>query len=272
MNMNPIRRVSPATVLILCGLALAAGASAASGEPFELRSPAVLADGKLPADFTCDGSRSSPPLEWAHPPAGVKSFAVTMHHIPGPGDKHVYWVVYNLPADTRALARNVSDPGVLGVNTVNSRAEYAPPCSKGPGAKKYTLTVYALSDEPKIDARPVTMDKLLEAIKDRTLATAVLEVTYSRASKSAAGQQDAPDNRAAAGPRAGGPPLERAFRELTLSDQLLVDLKGILDAPQWEKLDAALKQPPGPPPDGERPGSGGAPPPPPPGGGQNDTK
>ena len=76
-----------------------------------LTSPAVGVDGKLPSEFTCDGAGISPPLAWAKPPAGTKSLAVTMHHIPGPPrpdekpgeDKHVYLVLYNIPATTTSL-------------------------------------------------------------------------------------------------------------------------------------------------------------------------
>jgi hypothetical protein len=42
--------------------------------------------------------------------------------------------------------------------------------------------VYALSSAPQISgpALPVTRDALLKAISDRTLASAILNVTYSR--------------------------------------------------------------------------------------------
>jgi phosphatidylethanolamine-binding protein (PEBP) family uncharacterized protein len=157
---------------------------------FVLSSAAVGADGKLPAEFTCDGASTSPPLSWVKPPAGTKSFAVTMHHFPGPPrpgdkkgeDKHVYIVLYNIPTTTTTLEKGTKSVGIWGTNTVNRRTEYAPPCSKGPGAKKYTLTVYALSSEPKLKVPQdrVTMDDLLDAIKDSTLATSTLDVAYSR--------------------------------------------------------------------------------------------
>src|SRR4051794_28896673 len=104
---------------------------AADGK-FELRSPAFTDNGKYPIDFTCDGARAAPPVEWVNPPAGTTSFAVTMHHVPGPGDMHVYWVVYNIPADVHSIAQNAKGAWSLGINTVNRRTEYTPPCSKGP--------------------------------------------------------------------------------------------------------------------------------------------
>ncbi len=163
----------------------------APASDFSLTSSAISADGKLPAEFACDGASISPPLSWAKPPQGTKSFAVTMHHIPGPPrpgdkpgeDKHVYIVLYNIPADTVSLEKGQTVIGTRGINTVNRRAEYAPPCSQGPGDKKYTLTVYALSADPLItpaSRNGATMDELLAAIKDTTLATATLDVTYAR--------------------------------------------------------------------------------------------
>jgi phosphatidylethanolamine-binding protein (PEBP) family uncharacterized protein len=168
--------------------------SKAGSTGLKLSSPVVGADSRLPAEFTCDGAGISPPLLWASPPAGTQSFAITMHHIPGPPrpgdrpgeDKHVYLVAYNIPASTLALEKGKPRPGVLGVNTVNRRAEYAPPCSQGPGPKLYTITVYALSVPPTLkpeqerSAPGPTMDALLAAIKDHTIDSATLDVVYER--------------------------------------------------------------------------------------------
>ena len=87
-----------------------------------------------------------------------------MHHVPGPGDTHWYWVVYDIPANVTSLEKNSAGVGTLGNNSVNERTEYAPPCSKGPGEKIYTYTVYALSAEPQISvsASDVTRDVLLD--------------------------------------------------------------------------------------------------------------
>ncbi|MFN8399512.1 MAG: YbhB/YbcL family Raf kinase inhibitor-like protein [Anaerolineales bacterium] len=149
---------------------------------FTLTSPEVTEGGALPKEFTCNGSSATLPLAWNGAPEGTKSFAVVMHHIPGPGDSHWYWVLYNIPANVTSLEKNTSGIGTLGNNSVNGETQYAPPCSKGPGEKLYTYTVYALSAEPtlSVPASEVSRDVLLDAIKDITLASATLNVTYTR--------------------------------------------------------------------------------------------
>jgi phosphatidylethanolamine-binding protein (PEBP) family uncharacterized protein len=105
-----------------------------------------------------------------------------MHHVPVPGEKHVYWVLYNIPNTVTGLLANASGMGIFGINTVNGKQSYSPPCSQGPGDKLYTLTVYALSAAPKfsVAASAVTMDLLLDAIKTTTLASGTMNVVYAR--------------------------------------------------------------------------------------------
>jgi phosphatidylethanolamine-binding protein (PEBP) family uncharacterized protein len=91
-------------------------------------------------------------------------------------------MLYNIPATVTALPKNSLGVGTLGTNSVNDRTEYSPPCSKGPGAKTYTYTVYALSKAPEftVATDKVDRDTLLAAIADRTLGSATLNVIYSR--------------------------------------------------------------------------------------------
>lgn len=149
---------------------------------FTVTSPDISADGLLPAEYTCDGAASSLALTWAGAPAGTSSFAVIMHHQAGPDDIHWYWVLYNIPPEVTSLPKNMTGIGTLGNNSVNGKTAYAPPCSKGPGPKTYTYTVYALSAQPQlaVPADQVTRAVLLDAIQGSTLASAELNVTYSR--------------------------------------------------------------------------------------------
>jgi phosphatidylethanolamine-binding protein (PEBP) family uncharacterized protein len=149
---------------------------------FTLSSAASGEGGLMGQQFTCDGAGISPPLAWTGAPAGTRSFAVTMHHVsPAGQEKHVYMVVYGLPAATLQLGEG-STLGSWGLNTVNGKTAYTPPCSKGPGRKDYILTVYALSASPDFSklTAGIRMDDLLSAIKDTTLATATLTLGYAR--------------------------------------------------------------------------------------------
>ena len=143
---------------------------------------AGVTNGVLAAKYTCDGSGVSMLINWANAPSGMRSFAVTMHHIPPTGDKHVYYLLYNIPAVTSLLTENNSTVGLFGVNTVNGKTSYSPPCSQGPGAKLYVLTVYALSAEPvfMVVQSKVTIDILLAAISKTTQGSSAININYTR--------------------------------------------------------------------------------------------
>jgi len=149
---------------------------------FTVSSSAIADDGVLPIEYTCDGDSATLPLTWSGAPAETVSFAVVMHHTAGPDDVHWYWVLYNIPADVTSLAENSSGIGMLGTNGVNGNLAYSPPCSKGPGEKVYTYTLYALSALPQfsVPASQISREVLLEAIQDITLASTGLNVTYAR--------------------------------------------------------------------------------------------
>jgi Raf kinase inhibitor-like YbhB/YbcL family protein len=148
---------------------------------FVLSSSAVTGD-TLPVDYTCDGEGVSPPLAWSGAPAGTQSYAVIMHHVDPEGVIKWYWVLYDIPASVTSLPRGVTGVGTFGNNGVNGDTAYAPPCSQGPGAKNYVLTVYALSAAPEITVDPsaVSREVLLAAMSDRTLATAQMSVVHTR--------------------------------------------------------------------------------------------
>jgi phosphatidylethanolamine-binding protein (PEBP) family uncharacterized protein len=81
-----------------------------------------------------------------------------------------------------SLSKNSVGIGTLGTNSVNDKTAYTPPCSKGPGPKTYTYTVYALSAKPRfaVPASQVNREVLLAAVRKITLASAELHVTYAR--------------------------------------------------------------------------------------------
>ena len=65
---------------------------------------------------------------------------------------------------------------------LNQVLGFAPPHSKGPGLKTYTITLYALSDSLTLpdERRTITRAWLLDAMKGKVLASTALKVSYTR--------------------------------------------------------------------------------------------
>ena len=90
-----------------------AGAAGCSARPpggaavsLELKSPDFAAGGNIPRRFTCEGADVSPALEWNAPPAGTQSFALIADDPDAPVGTWVHWVLFDLPANLRALSRD----------------------------------------------------------------------------------------------------------------------------------------------------------------------
>ena len=171
--------------------------SVAAAKPSEknstlrLTSPAVKDGEKLPVEFTGDGDGASPPLSWSGVPKGTQSLVLIMHHLDPEGKTKIYWLMHDIDPKTANAAKNATDFGKMGISTVHHRVEYAPPHSKGPGEKKYVLTLFALSAKPDLTKAesPVTVDPLLAAMKGKILAAADLTVLYSRPAGASDGKE-----------------------------------------------------------------------------------
>jgi len=139
-------------------------------------------NGLYPKLYTCDSLGISPGLQWSNAPTTTNSYAITMYTIPPTGEKHVYIVLYNIPSSTTSIPDNAKSIGVFGINTVDGKTTYTPPCSQGPGPKIYVLNLYALNAQPTITVpnTQVTMDILLAGMKNKIVDSAVMSVTYTR--------------------------------------------------------------------------------------------
>ena len=170
---------------------------------FTLTSPVVKEGGNLPAEFTGDGDSASPPLAWSNLPKGTQSLALVMHHLDPEGKTKIYWLMYDIDPKVTTVGKNAADFGKMGMSTVHNRVEYAPPHSKGPGAKKYVLTLFALS--AKLDLKnapaPITSESLLPAMRGKILGTADLTVIYTRPAGASDDEEQKPARK---GPSARG--------------------------------------------------------------------
>jgi len=149
-----------------------------ASEGFNVSSTAIGRDGRISSEFTCDGQSASPPLQWQGAPAGTKSFAISLWHT-APDQEKSYWLIYNIPATANHLVKNDKTTGTVGLND-KKRASYDPMCSKGPGAKTYHISVYALSSEVELAKGSDNRAALLKAIKGITLAEKTLDFVYER--------------------------------------------------------------------------------------------
>lgn len=151
-----------------------------------LSSPDLVAGGRLPAKFTCDGSGASPSFFWTGVPSESKSLVLIMNTVPGPirageseSTNHAYLVLFNIPATSNsAIAGNY--PGTMGMNFKDKVPGYTPPCSQGPGDKTYTFALYALSSTISLSPTQATESTVMSEIKNLVLEKAELSAVYAR--------------------------------------------------------------------------------------------
>src|SRR5215510_12665375 len=63
--------------------------------------------------FGCTGQNMSPALRWSNPPAGTKSFVLTVFDPDAPtGSGFWHWTVFNIPGTATSLAANASASGL----------------------------------------------------------------------------------------------------------------------------------------------------------------
>jgi len=155
----------------------------ASSQDFVLTSSAFAHGASIPAKYTCDDEDLSPPLQWNDPPTGTRSFVLIMDDPDAPAGTWVHWVLYNLPADARALPEAIppddqfADGSRHGRNSWR-RSGYGGPCPPG-GTHRYFFKLYALDTVLTLEGS-VTEKELLRAMEGHILAQAELMGTYKR--------------------------------------------------------------------------------------------
>ena len=158
----PSRTLSPLLLRILLSTALptvlltAPATRAVAQTSFSIRSAefspgGTVRDSQMYAHAGCHGQNISPSISWSNPPAGTKSFAVTLHDPDAPGRGWWHWAVANIPASIHQLPTNASASGALAaMGAIEARNDfddngYSGPCPPASTVHRYVLTVYALN-------------------------------------------------------------------------------------------------------------------------------
>jgi hypothetical protein len=141
---------------ITLSLGLAGGAAAAGFElgSADIKPNATITNKHVFKGFGCEGENVSPALSWKNAPKDTKSFALLVHDPDAPtgGAGWWHWLVYNMPADTNALAQGAgsADGAKLPKGAVQQKTDFGAPGWGGPcppaGDKphRYVFTLHAL--------------------------------------------------------------------------------------------------------------------------------
>lgn len=136
----------------------------------------------------CTGANVSPQLEWKNPPAGTKSYAVTMFDPDAPtGSGWWHWVVFDIPATINNLKQGAGNPAnnLLPATSIQGLTDFGvagyggpcPPVNDKPHG--YLITIYALKTTSlglKPNATPALVGYMLN---QNTIVKASL-VIYSK--------------------------------------------------------------------------------------------
>jgi Raf kinase inhibitor-like YbhB/YbcL family protein len=186
------RQVIPALILALaaasCGATDRVTEQSPNGEAavenatlskLELTSTAFQNGQPIPVQFTCDGANQSPLLAWGEPPAGTKSFAITIDDPDAPSGTFRHWAVFDIPASARSIAAGQE----IGTQATNDKGSlgYTGPCPpKGNPPHHYHFRLFAL-DVDKLGLSPTAKVKDVEdAAAKHTIAQGELIGTYQR--------------------------------------------------------------------------------------------
>jgi Raf kinase inhibitor-like YbhB/YbcL family protein len=142
-----------------------------------LSSPAFEPNSAIPAQYTCNGRDSNPPLDVAGIPKGTHSLALTVHDPDAPGGNWDHWVVWNIPPQTTRIDAGHAPKASVQGATSFKHAGYGGPCPPS-GTHHYNFRLYAL--DTTLNLPTSTHRKALEdAMKGHILSQSELVGIYS---------------------------------------------------------------------------------------------
>ena len=133
----------------------------------------------IPTVYSCDGANHSPPISWAEPPAGTRSFALVIDDPDAPKGTFRHWGVYDIPASARAIGQGQH----IGTEVDNDGGEpgYTGPCPpRGNAVHHYHFKLFALDVDHLGLSRDATIADVETAASKHAIARGELIGTYER--------------------------------------------------------------------------------------------
>ena len=143
----------------------------------KLTSPAFENNKGMPSEYTCDGPNIAPELNIEDVPENTKSLALIMDDPDAPSGTWVHWVVWNIPSDTRTIAKGTEPQGTQGTTSFGKQG-YGGPCPPF-GTHSYFFKLYAL--DTTLDLKDgSTKEQLEQAMDGHIIEKVDLIGTYKR--------------------------------------------------------------------------------------------
>lgn len=148
----------------------------------EITSPAFDNNQYIPAQYTCDGENSSPPLTIADAPEQTLSLVLIMHDPDAPAGDFLHWTVWNINPDLKMIPEQwMPPPGTVQGLTDFGRSGYGGPCPPS-GIHRYFFELYALDTTLDIPRESKRTD-IEKAMTGHVLAKTQLIGLYARGTK-----------------------------------------------------------------------------------------
>jgi Raf kinase inhibitor-like YbhB/YbcL family protein len=143
-----------------------------------------LQDGRVPREFTCDGSDASPPLKWTAVPNGTRSLALTVTDLDAPDGTFTHWVLFNMPAGSGGLPQGLPKDGLLPDGSRQGRNDfgkvgYGGPCPPSGNPHRYVFTLYALDSALDVNEGS-SRSQVESAMNGHVLAQGEMTASYGR--------------------------------------------------------------------------------------------